>query len=133
MFNDGAFDGITSKANRDSMLIPLVHGEPLRFGPEREKGVVIGDDGRAHVVDVADVGEDRIVVHDEHAPSASLAFTLAQLSSGPHEPTPVGVFRAVDRPEYSEETDRQLAAAQEQRGAGDLEALLRSGATWQVD
>ena len=133
VFNNGAFDGITSKANRDSMLIPLRHGEPLRFGPDSEKGVVIGDDGRAVVVDVSEVGEDRILVHDEHAPSASAAFALAQISSGPHEPAPVGVFRDVHRPEYAEETDRQLAGAQERLGSGDLSALLRSGATWQVD
>src|SRR5690606_38668488 len=111
VFNNGAFDTITSKANRDSMLIPLVHGEPLRFGPDGEKGVVIGDDGRAQIVDVAEVGEDRLVVHDELAPSAALAFTLAQIASGPHEPTPVGVFRAVERPEYAEETNKQLALA----------------------
>ena len=47
-------------------------------------------------------------------------------------PTPIGVFRAVERTEYAGEVTRQLAAAQEQRGAGDLAALLRSGGTWEV-
>jgi hypothetical protein len=28
---------------------------------------------------------------------------------------------------------RQIVRAQEQRGAGDIEALLRSGSTWTVD
>jgi 2-oxoglutarate ferredoxin oxidoreductase subunit beta len=132
VFNDGAFDTITSKPNRDSMLIQLDHGQPIRFGTERERGVVIGDDGRATVVEVADVGEDALVVHDEHAPDASLAFTLAQLAPGPDVPTPVGVFRAVERPEYAEEMTRQLAAAQDQQGPADLSALLHSGATWTV-
>jgi 2-oxoglutarate ferredoxin oxidoreductase subunit beta len=132
VFNDGAFDTITSKGARDSMLIPLEHGQPVRFGAEDEKGVMIGDDGRAVVVEVADVGEDALVVHDERAPDASLAFTLAQLAPGPDVPTPVGVFRAVDRPEYAEEMTRQLAAAQDDQGPGDLTALLHSGATWTV-
>jgi 2-oxoglutarate ferredoxin oxidoreductase subunit beta len=44
----------------------------------------------------------------------------------------VGVFREVERPEYAAEATRQIAAAQEQRGPGDLAALLRSGATWEV-
>ena len=132
VFNDGAFETITGKANRESMLIPLVHGEPIRFGPEGSKGVVSSASGHATIVDVADVGESALVVHDEGAPDASLAFSLAQLSSGPHEPTPVGVFRAIERPEYGAEVDRQLALAQEQRGPGDLAALLRSGATWDV-
>ena len=54
-------------------------------------------------------------------------------SSGPHEPTPIGVFRAVERPDYGTEVSRQLAAAQERNGPGDLPALLHSGATWTVD
>ncbi|QGG97055.1 2-oxoacid:ferredoxin oxidoreductase subunit beta [Actinomarinicola tropica] len=132
VFNNGAFDTITSKSNRDSMLIPLRHGEPLRFGADGEKGVIIGDDGRAQVADVAEVGEDRIVVHDERAPSASMAFNLAQLAAGPHEPTPVGVFRAVERAEYTESTDQQLARALAEQGPADLAGLLRSGATWEI-
>jgi 2-oxoglutarate/2-oxoacid ferredoxin oxidoreductase subunit beta len=132
VFNDGAFEDITSKANRESMLIPLQHGEPVRFGVDGTRGVVIDDGGHARVVDVADVGEDQLVVHDESSPDAALAFMLAQIASGPHEPTPIGVFRAIDRPEYGSEMDRQLAVAQDQRGPGDLAALLRSGATWDI-
>ncbi|MFP3906670.1 MAG: 2-oxoacid:ferredoxin oxidoreductase subunit beta [Acidimicrobiales bacterium] len=132
VFNDGAFGDITSKANRESMLIPLEHGQPVRFGPEGSRAVVIDGSGQAKIVDAADVDESEIVVHDEKAPTSALAFMLAQIASSPHEPTPVGVFRSVDRPEYSEEMDKQLAQAQEQRGPGDLASLLRSGATWEV-
>ncbi len=131
VFNDGAFGQITSKQARDAMLIPLVHGEPIRFGAEGEKGVVL-DHGGIRIVDVADVGEDALLVHDEKAENPSVQFMLSRLSSGPYEPTPVGVFRNVDRSEYGEAVNQQLAAAQEQRGPGDLEALLRSGATWDV-
>jgi 2-oxoglutarate/2-oxoacid ferredoxin oxidoreductase subunit beta len=47
-------------------------------------------------------------------------------------PTPVGVFRATERPDYGGEVSKQLAAAHERSGPGDLGALLRSGATWEV-
>jgi 2-oxoglutarate ferredoxin oxidoreductase subunit beta len=47
-------------------------------------------------------------------------------------PTPIGVFRAVDRQEYGASANQQIAAAQEQRGPGDLAALLASGSTWSV-
>jgi 2-oxoglutarate ferredoxin oxidoreductase subunit beta len=132
VFNDGAFEGVTSKENRPNRLIPLEHGKPIRFGPDGEKGVTLDNQGRAHIVDVAEVGEDALVVHDETRDDPSLAFSLSRLSRGPFEPTPIGVFRAVARPEYAEEVSRQLAGAQEQRGPGDLSALLQSGATWQV-
>jgi 2-oxoglutarate ferredoxin oxidoreductase subunit beta len=133
VFNDGAFEKITSKDARTSMLIPLVHGEPIRFGPDGERGVVQRLDGRLEVVDVADVGEDALLVHDEAAADPALAFALSRLSRGPYEPTPIGVFRAVERPEYGTEMSRQIVRAQERNGAGDLAALLRSGSSWTVD
>jgi 2-oxoglutarate ferredoxin oxidoreductase subunit beta len=132
VFNDGAFETITAKANRDEMLIPLVHGQPIRFGANGEKGVCLDTQGRATIVDVADVGEDALLVHDETRPDPTLAFTLSRLSERPTTPTPIGVFRAVERLEYGSEVARQLAGAQEQRGPGDLAALLRSGGTWEV-
>ena len=133
VFNDGAFEKITGRDVRASMLVPLVHGESIRFGAEREKGVVQRPDGRLEIVDVAEVGEDAILVHDEHRDDPSLAFALSRLSTGPFEPTPIGVFRAIERPEYGDQMSNQIAAAEERRGRGDLKALLRSGATWTVD
>jgi 2-oxoglutarate ferredoxin oxidoreductase subunit beta len=130
VFNDGAFAAITSKANRASMLIDLHHGEPIRFGADGEQGVVRDDDGHLCVADVADVGEQAIVVHDET--DLELAFGLSRLSAGPHEPTAVGVFRSVDRPDYGSLLHAQVAQAREQQGEGDLESLLRSGSTWEV-
>lgn len=131
VFNDGQFDTITKKANRDANLIDLVHGEPIRFGVDNELGVVF-DNGVATIANVDDVGVDSLHVHDETDPCPGAAFALSRLAAGPHEPTPMGVFRAVDRTEYAAENTRQLAAAQEQKGPGDLSALLTSNPTWEV-
>ncbi|MDH3708080.1 MAG: 2-oxoacid:ferredoxin oxidoreductase subunit beta, partial [Acidimicrobiia bacterium] len=133
VFNDGAFAGITKKDARAAMLINLEHGEPIRFGPELERGVMLDEHGLATIVDIADVGEDRLLVHDVAAVDPSLAFALSRLSHGPDMPTPMGIFRQVDRPEYVEATSQQLAASQEQKGPGDLETLLHSLPTWDVD
>ena len=84
-------------------------------------------------MDVADVGEDALLVHDAHRDDPGLAFALAHLSANVHEPTPFGVFRQVERPEYATESSRQLLRAAEQKGPGDLGALLRSNGTWTVD
>jgi len=131
VFNDGAFGQITAKTARDDMLIELRHGEPIVFGADRQRGVVL-DGGGVRLVDIADVGEDALLVHDETRPDPSIAFALSRIATGPTMPTPIGVFRAVERPEYGAQVNQQLAAAQEQRGPGDLAALLRSGATWDV-
>ena len=133
VFNDGQFDTINKRDVRDAMLINLEHGAPVRFGAENERGVMIDSNGNAVIVEVADVGEDALVVHDETRPDPAVAFALSRLSMDPYSPTPVGVFRAIERGEYSTDATSQLAAAQETKGQGDLSALLRSNPTWDVE
>jgi 2-oxoglutarate ferredoxin oxidoreductase subunit beta len=133
VFNDGAFDTILNKDARPDMLIDLKHGEPIRFGTEQQFGVVMNAFGEAQIVNVADVGEDQLVVHDEHRRDPSLAFALSRLAEHPETPTPVGVFRAVERDDYAHEMQRQLVEASERSGPGDLDALLRSAPTWTVN
>jgi 2-oxoglutarate/2-oxoacid ferredoxin oxidoreductase subunit beta len=132
VFNDGAFAAVTAKEARPNMLIDLKHGEPIRFGADGQHGVVLNARGETEIVDVADIDEDRLLVHDEHRDDPSLAFALSRLADTPTVPTPVGVFRDVERPIYEGEVQRQLVGAQEQRGPGDLAALIGSGATWEV-
>jgi 2-oxoglutarate ferredoxin oxidoreductase subunit beta len=132
VFNDGAFETITAREARPRMLIPLVHGQPVRFGDDNELGVIVDGQGQARIVAVADVGADAILVHDERRADPGLAFLLSHLARGPFEPTPVGVFRAVDRPDYGDLLNHQVLAAAERSGAGDLAALLASGTTWET-
>ncbi|MFN3215604.1 MAG: 2-oxoacid:ferredoxin oxidoreductase subunit beta [Acidimicrobiales bacterium] len=132
VFNDGAFAMITKKDKRDAMLIDLEHGQPIRFGADREFGVIHDPTGGVKVAEVAEVGEDAVIVHDETLRDPSLAFALSRLSSGPYEPTPVGVFRAVERAEYTGTVSQQLAVSQQRSGPGDLHALLHSQPTWEV-
>lgn len=133
VFNDGAFQAILNKDARADMLIPLEHGKPIRFGREDERGVVINEFGEPVVVDVADVGEDRLLVHDEHRPTPMLAFDLARIADMPDVPTPIGVFRQMERPVYEHEVGHQLVAARDRSGPGDLKKMLMAGATWSVD
>ena len=52
------------------------HGEPIRFGTDNERGVVLNEFGECEIVDVADVGEDALLVHDETREDPALAFAL---------------------------------------------------------
>jgi 2-oxoglutarate ferredoxin oxidoreductase subunit beta len=131
VFNDGAFEQILTKDARPRMLIPLEHGQPIRFGAEGEHGVVL-ERGSARIVDVAEVGEDALLVHDAHDPDPSVAFALSRLAAGPTTPTPIGVFRSVERPDYGSLVNQQIVAAAEAKGPGDLASLLKSGSTWTV-
>ena len=50
----------------------------------------------------------------------------------PKFPTPLGVFRAVERTTYDEAINAQLAQAKGQHGIGDLDELFGRGDTWDV-
>ncbi|HEV3473711.1 MAG TPA: 2-oxoacid:ferredoxin oxidoreductase subunit beta [Actinomycetota bacterium] len=132
IFNDGAFIALTGKEGRSLNRIYLEHGKPIRFGPDNEKGVVMTPEGRCEIVDVATVGEDKLLVHDEHRDDPSLAFALSRLADGPTGPTPLGVFRDVQRPAYGDGVEAQLRRAAESQGPGDLTKLLASE-TWTVE
>jgi len=132
VFNDGAFEQILAKDKRPEMLIELEHGEPVRFGNDLEHGLALNEHGEAVVVDVADVGADALLVHDEHRPDPTLAFALSRVADQPSVPTPVGVFRDIERPVYEQQLQSQLAAAQERSGPGDLHQLIESAYTWDV-
>jgi len=132
VFNDGAFDDVTSRHAREEMMIDLKHGEPIKFGADGHRGVVMGSDGQLRIVEVAEVGEAALLVHDAHRDDPGLAFALARLSHDDHSATPFGVFRDVERGDYGQLVGAQVAAASEKKGPGDLGALLRSNGTWMV-
>ncbi|HET6448840.1 MAG TPA: 2-oxoacid:ferredoxin oxidoreductase subunit beta [Conexibacter sp.] len=130
VFNDAAFDALRDREQGALNRIPLVHGEPIRFGADAERGVIRGADGDLRITDVADVGEDALLVHDAQRDDPSLAFALARLAERPTGPTPIGVFRAVERPLHgaaaTRDADRAVA------DAGRLDTLLHAGDTWTV-
>ena len=130
VFNDGAFDLLREKPQGAHNQIRLEHGQPIVFD-EGNRGVVVGDNGRLEIADVASTPAEKIVVHDVHG-RPSLAFALAHLSRGPSEPTCIGVFREVERPVFGEATIEQLKATTERLGHGSLEKLLHAGDTWTV-
>jgi 2-oxoglutarate ferredoxin oxidoreductase subunit beta len=132
VFNDKAFIALTGRVERDANRIYLEAGKPVRFGADDEHGVVI-EPGGAKIVDVVDVAESALHVHDPSNEDPSAAFALSRLSHGPYGPTPIGVFRSVSRPTYGGALQRQLVDAQAKKGPGDIDRLIRSVGTWTVD
>ena len=66
VFNDGAFEGVTAKEVREPTCSSR-SGTASRSAsaPNGEHGVVLDAQGRARIVEVAEVGEDALLVHDE--------------------------------------------------------------------
>ncbi|MGH3508938.1 MAG: 2-oxoacid:ferredoxin oxidoreductase subunit beta [Nocardioidaceae bacterium] len=142
IFNDDAFEVMKNNDTRSDAVIPLVHGEQIRFGALDEegrgtKGVARDrETGGVRIVDVADVDEGDLLVHDEHLEDPTTAFALSRLTdSGILQRAPIGIFRRVEHPTYDDLAREQLRTAKqattEPREA--LAGLLAGGDTWTVD
>ena len=140
IFNDGAFDAIKNPDTKADAIIPLVQGEPIRFGNPGEdgqpsKGIARSATGGVEVVDTADVDESDLLVHDAHADDPTTAFALSRLTdAGVLHQSPIGIFRQVERPTYDDQAREQIATASagqdDQRQA--LASLISGGDTWTV-
>jgi len=132
IFNDGAFRGFTERHVRNDAQIELVHGQPMIFGKDRDRGIRFHDE-TLEVVRLGENGitEQDILVHDETRERPSRAFQLSRMEP-PDFPIPIGVFRAVERPTYEAAMKEQVEEAVRREGPGDLEALLAEGDVWQI-
>jgi 2-oxoglutarate ferredoxin oxidoreductase subunit beta len=119
IFNDGAFDVLKDRETRESAVIALEHGQPVRFGDQ-----AVTRDLRVRRAD--EVDEADVLVHDVAA-DVSVPFALSRLSDPTTlSTTPIGVFRDVARPVYNDLMDEQISTD------GDLAALLRGRDSWTV-
>jgi 2-oxoglutarate ferredoxin oxidoreductase subunit beta len=137
IFNDGAFELLKSPDTKDDAVIRLEHGEPVRFGTDGQHGVARMPDGTLRVVDAAEYGTKRLIIHDAHAPNPEVAFALSRLADpSTLRTTAIGVYRDVHRATYDDLLHEQLAAAVDDQGMGDrpvLEDLIAGKDTWTVE
>jgi 2-oxoglutarate ferredoxin oxidoreductase subunit beta len=132
VFNDGAWEYAKNRDSKADTTLELVHGKPLIFGKNRDKGIRLNQ-LEPEVVELGKgINEDDLLFHDEKAPEPSLAYLLTRMRHEDGFPEPIGVFRCVDRPRYDEMMNDQIDKARNDSGRGDLEKLFRSGDTWDV-
>jgi 2-oxoglutarate ferredoxin oxidoreductase subunit beta len=134
IFNDGAYADYTDKTTKADTIIVLEQGEPLLFGKNFDKGIKI-EGFNPVVVDLNDGVHsiEDLLVHDEHDESPVRSFIYSHMTDHPELPTPIGVFRQIRRQTYDEAVVEQIDAVTAKKGEGDLESLLFSGNTWEVD
>ncbi len=141
IFNDGAFDAINKKAAPDGDgVIPLVHGQPIRFGAAGPDGIgtkaVVRNPRTGGALVVDDPGpDDEVLVHDATADDGTTAWALSRLTdAGELHRAPIGIFRQVQRPTYDDLVREQVRGASlgvpDRDGA--MSDLLAGGDAWTV-
>jgi len=131
IFNDDAFAAMKDSDTKQNAIIPLVHGEPIRFGEDGKFSVVRAAINNVEVVE----GSSDALVHDEHNPDPSVAFAISRLTdSGVLHQAPIGIFRNVDRPTYDDGARAQVAQASASvtDPTAALAGLIGGGDTWTV-
>jgi len=133
VYNDDVFAGITAKEVAADKQLMLEHGKPMLFGKDHDMGlrvkpgvweleaVRIGENG---------ITEDDVLIHDET--NHGLAHMLASMR-GNNLPVALGVIYCDPMPSYDQRVHDKLKSVCDDRGKGDLNALLRQGHTWTVE
>ncbi|WP_433597847.1 2-oxoacid:ferredoxin oxidoreductase subunit beta [Nocardia sp. CA-135953] len=132
IFNDGSFD-VLRKGDAESRLIPLHHGQPIRFGADGEFAVVRAGFGLT-VVRTEEVEESEIIVHDAYTDNPEYAYALSRLSDQDLGHVVTGIFRNVTRPTYDDAVRTQTAMARERKPVQEdsLQSLLNGSETWTI-
>ena len=132
IFNDKTHAEITDKAHKDERQIILKHGEPMIFGKDRDKGLVL-DGLKLKVVKIGENGitEKDILVHNATENNPGIHLMLANMRY-PNYPVALGVIRNVTAPTYERAVEAQIQKVKKTSPMKCLDDLLHSGNTWEV-
>ncbi len=129
IFNPQEWTELSHRSTRSQNILYLEHGKPLTFGKENEMGIVLRSGFMPEIVKLGNgTQEEDLIVHNTHAESSCLAYSLSRME----HPVPVGVFRDVRIPTYSEGLMDQVSEARAKSGSGDLDQLYRNADLWDV-
>jgi 2-oxoglutarate ferredoxin oxidoreductase subunit beta len=132
IFNNKTHKLITARETKDENQIHLKAGEPMIFGKERDKGIIL-DGTKLKVVKLGENGytEKDLLVHDPHESDPGIHMMLAKMAP-PELPAAIGVIRSVDHLTYEEQVEAIVKHEKEVSSIHTVNDLLNSGKTWEI-
>ena len=134
IYNNGAYADITAREYKEDRQIVLRDGEPMIFGKERDKGLVLDREHmKLKVVKIGENGitEKDILVHHSNENNPGLHMMLVNMS-WPNYPVAVGIIRNVAAPTYDMAVHAQIQKVKQSSPIKKMDDLLKSGNTWEV-
>jgi len=133
IFNNQVHSEITGKEVRDDHQIYLVHGQPMIFGKNRDKGLIMRNN-HLYVVKIGENGitEKDILIHDAHDPRNSTHYNLVRMTL-PHFPVAMGIIRSVRSTVYENMLYEQVKKARENTSVKNMDELLKSGNVFHIN
>lgn len=132
IFNDRTHSLVSDKDVRADRTIVLKHGEPMIYGKERDKGLILdGYSIKSVVIGENGIKESDLLVHDSHMDNPGIHSMLIDMKY-PELPVALGVIRAVKDKTYDDNVRDQVIDAMDHAQIHNVDELLHSGATWEV-
>lgn len=131
IYNDGTHSYFVEKEFRADRTIVLKHGQPMIFGKNNDKGIVL-EDMKLKVVTIGQDGYtlENILVHNVEA-DLGIHMMLVGMKS-PNFPVALGVIRRVKDVTYDDGVRDQVAHVQANAKIHSMDELLNSGDTWEI-
>ena len=131
IFNDKAHYEITGKDLRDDHQIYLSHGQPMIFGKEGNKGLILN----SNKLEVATIGKDGIttkdiLVHDAHNADDGLHYNLVRMRL-PEFPVAMGIIREIEGSVYESMLHKQVEQSKVSP-IKNVDDLLNSGNVFHI-
>ena len=132
IYNDGCHAPLMDKEFKDDRTIVLQHGEPMIFGKNRDKGIVL----EGLKLKVVNLSENKytvadLMVHDAYDDNPGIHSMLSNMSY-PDFPVALGIIRAVTANTYNDNVVNQIEHVQKTAKFKTVKDLLYSGNTWEV-
>ena len=132
IYNDKTHGYLTDKEHKEDRQIILHHGEPMIFGKNNDKGLLLNG-LRLKVVKLGEnnITEKDLLVHDAYESNPGVHMMLANMRY-PEFPVAFGVIRNVDAPTYEQNVADQIAGIKAKAKIKNMDDLLHSGSIWEV-
>lgn len=135
VFNDEAFFAFSDKETKKEEAIFLEHGQPLIFGQDDEKGIIL--DGLVPKIvnfKESNISANDFWIHDEKDKTKAnlVSRFFDTLFDGDNFPRPFGVIYADERPVYDEDMTNQIKNVTAKKGKTSLNKILSGDSTWQI-
>ncbi len=133
IFQNKIHSMITGKETKEEYQLVLEHGEPMLFGKDLQKGLIL-EGTQLKVVELGKNGVtiDKILVHDSGTHDPGIHMMLASMAP-PEFPSAIGVIRAVKSETFDDNVWASIEYEKDNTSITNVDELLNSGNTWEID
>jgi 2-oxoglutarate ferredoxin oxidoreductase subunit beta len=133
IFNDKIHAPFTARETRDDFQVYLQHGQPIIFGRNNEKGIVLkGSRLEVVTLGVNGITEQDLLIHNKFQWESGIHVLLAKMAP-PQYPVALGVIRSVADFTYDGKMEQIIEAEKLNNPIKTVDDLLNSGKTWEIE